>query len=573
MMQRQLLLACWVVAQGLVGCAVHTRTEDGGVDARENDAPPDAPRVDAQPLNCDDTLACTVDAVDLEGMCTHTLACPPHHACSATGECIATPACISNDTCVDLPCQPTLGCWGGHCRYEWEPDRDGDGAVDASCGGTDCHPGDPNYPGPEVCNEADDDCDGHVDENFDFSTSIEHCGQCNAACTGADACVAGACACTDPGAVTCTEGTPPWWLTYTCLDGQTNPRHCGACNHVCLEGSTCEAGLCRYRTTWGFTLDVPSYSLLVAPNGDVIVFTRRRPTLLTYDDARPAVSIPAGPTPFALYATRVSREGNLIGVTSLPPTVYGGAAISDEGFYWTGRVAADLEYFGERYRSERTPCVFAYVPRATSEVAWAVPIEGCGKVVALSNGDGVTAAENLGIIRFAPSGERREVTEVPENFRFNLGLFALRDGGFFTVTTGGGEDSPVPIFGAPYGLSAALRFDASGHPFELILMEGYTIDILDERVDREGWLMMDGDEAYEVSRRPTRSLLGRGNGQYAVFDEGGFAILGNDYTIQRWRDGIEVERVVIPGTVSLTQGSVWTINGNTVGRVTLPPIR
>lgn len=55
--------------------------------------------------------------------------------------------------------------------------------------------------GDEVCNENDDDCDGTVDEGFDFTSNPEHCGGCGQACrfpnvdvTCVDsACVLGAC--------------------------------------------------------------------------------------------------------------------------------------------------------------------------------------------------------------------------------------------------------------------------------------------------------------------------------------------------------------------------------------------
>ncbi|MDP6448329.1 MAG: MopE-related protein, partial [Pirellulaceae bacterium] len=50
------------------------------------------------------------------------------------------------------------------------PDWDGDGYLDAACGGDDCDDEDDQiYPGAdEVCNGVDDDCDGEIDEDFDL---------------------------------------------------------------------------------------------------------------------------------------------------------------------------------------------------------------------------------------------------------------------------------------------------------------------------------------------------------------------------------------------------------------------
>jgi hypothetical protein len=56
----------------------------------------------------------------------------------------------------------------------------------------------PPCPDPvaEVCNDADDDCDGEIDEDFDLQSDPANCGRCGAACMLPDAvnlCVAGTC--------------------------------------------------------------------------------------------------------------------------------------------------------------------------------------------------------------------------------------------------------------------------------------------------------------------------------------------------------------------------------------------
>ena len=39
-------------------------------------------------------------------------------------------------------------------------------------------------PSLETCNSADDDCDGSIDEDFDFDTDVNNCGGCGSACPG-----------------------------------------------------------------------------------------------------------------------------------------------------------------------------------------------------------------------------------------------------------------------------------------------------------------------------------------------------------------------------------------------------
>jgi len=52
-------------------------------------------------------------------------------------------------------------------------------------------------PTPEVCNGVDDNCDGHVDEDWDFFNDPDNCGGCNRVCSGLNAdvrqCTSGAC--------------------------------------------------------------------------------------------------------------------------------------------------------------------------------------------------------------------------------------------------------------------------------------------------------------------------------------------------------------------------------------------
>jgi hypothetical protein len=47
---------------------------------------------------------------------------------------------------------------------------------------------------PEVCNGLDDDCDGAIDEDWDFTTDSNHCGNCTTVCPSGTTCSAAVCA-------------------------------------------------------------------------------------------------------------------------------------------------------------------------------------------------------------------------------------------------------------------------------------------------------------------------------------------------------------------------------------------
>ncbi len=166
-------------------------------------------------------------------------------------------------------------CTNGNCDIT-ECDQgwyDTDGLTSNGCE-LECTPADD---GVEVCNEADDDCDGVVDEGFDLSNDGFHCGACGVECSfpnGDIRCQEGECV-----RGSCFEG----WLDlnaeladgceYSCIeshggqelcdlrdndcDGQvdeetnleTSNEHCGQCNTPCRADNAdigCQAGECIF---------------------------------------------------------------------------------------------------------------------------------------------------------------------------------------------------------------------------------------------------------------------------------------------------------------------------------------
>lgn len=130
-------------------------------------------RADVGP--CEDDLECTdhecLEEADLcfpvpiDDRCSDGDACNGREVCDPSLGCTPgePPVCNDEDPCTVDSCAPALGCVYG------ERDLDGDGYVDAGCGGRDCDDspitGADVAPGAaEVCdNGRDDDCDGAED--------------------------------------------------------------------------------------------------------------------------------------------------------------------------------------------------------------------------------------------------------------------------------------------------------------------------------------------------------------------------------------------------------------------------
>ncbi|MCL4226138.1 MAG: hypothetical protein KJZ91_16870 [Myxococcales bacterium] len=153
---------------------------------------------------------------------------------------------------------------------------DGDGGIDAP----DDAPTDAGcVPRPETCNEADDDCDGMIDEGFNLDADPRNCGTCGnrcqydnaiGVCNGGD-CEQGDCRPgwndTDPGAPGCEYFCIPTNGGVEVCDDRDNDcdnavdedfdldddvNNCGRCGHVCnllhataaCNGGDCEVASC-----------------------------------------------------------------------------------------------------------------------------------------------------------------------------------------------------------------------------------------------------------------------------------------------------------------------------------------
>ncbi|MFN3198385.1 MAG: MopE-related protein [Bradymonadia bacterium] len=116
-------------------------------------------------------FVCTLDGSDLE--CNATPAPPGEAELCGTGR---------DDDCdgeIDEGFRIGEPCFGGIGACEAE------GAYVCSPNGTEQCEVTPGSPEPEVCDEADNDCDGNTDEGV--LSSAEHCGACNTPCAGANA--------------------------------------------------------------------------------------------------------------------------------------------------------------------------------------------------------------------------------------------------------------------------------------------------------------------------------------------------------------------------------------------------
>jgi hypothetical protein len=84
----------------------------------------------------------------------------------------------------------------------------------------------------EALEQSCETCGGDV--CIDRQTDPAHCGSCEHACPPTASCIGGACACPNE-----LEVCGP-----SCVNTQTQPSHCGGCDIVCDDAQVCNAGTC-----------------------------------------------------------------------------------------------------------------------------------------------------------------------------------------------------------------------------------------------------------------------------------------------------------------------------------------
>jgi hypothetical protein len=94
----------------------------------------------------------------------------------------------------------------------------------------------------EVCNDADDDCDNGIDEDFDCRIGVvESCASEGEGCTGQRICTA---ACTWSGCTAACADPIPDCCAGLCTSLDDDEANCGSCGRGCLPGETCCDGGC-----------------------------------------------------------------------------------------------------------------------------------------------------------------------------------------------------------------------------------------------------------------------------------------------------------------------------------------
>lgn len=558
-MNRWMMWAALVLA-ALGGCAV----EDVRVD--------DASLPDAPPCPCDDGVACTRDFCDARGICVHESDCE-NGWCAALPDgnvrCESHECDVESDCRDDLPCAERVGCIGGFCRYVWSVDRDGDGERDQGCGGNDCQPNRREIPREELCNLEDDDCDGVVD-NVTLNADPMNCGGCGRPC-GSAMCVRGECVISDCG------GGSRVACGGACVDLWSDNRHCGACGNACLVGG-CAGGVCADSPSRADGVDRSTYVhwseqtvFEVSANGDTLFEVILRPTRLMHSD-RATEMIPPAASPFPLHKVRLDRDGNLVGLTSLPNfESWALRTMNDAGFYFVGVPTAAIELAGQRF--EPRVALVGFVPRATGEIAWvhalhntygvrgavALP-SGPFALVVAGRGDGFREGETSVLRMFNTDGTAIPLA-VPAELNVYDNVTTLLPGaagGFLAFPTG--RVDSLPIARRPGAMDElALRHDRLGTRIELVHMG--TARPVSERDDGNAWIVQDRFSVYDFTRDDSQWIFDFMMGwtvpqvESATVDGTGYMIDGT-----RFRRGRTVAYFPGAAAIRADQTRAWLLN-------------
>ncbi len=197
-------------------------------------------------------VACDAANSLVGGVCAQTLtACSP-------GECVDLLSDPGNCGACGTSCRNGIACGGGVCGGSLDGSLDGQNPNDGQSGdgqssdgqssdgqSSDGQSGD----GQSGDGQSGDGSagDGNVGDACvpPFNTAA-HCGACNIQCTG----VNHVCSASDGGFACgpfCTDPLLPNECVGTCVDFQTDPTNCGACNKTCPSG-ICVMALCQGST-------------------------------------------------------------------------------------------------------------------------------------------------------------------------------------------------------------------------------------------------------------------------------------------------------------------------------------
>lgn len=192
--------------------------------------------------------------------CVADRASNPAFGCMANADCEAGEIC-DRGFCVgggmDAAVPDAGACAAERQCYDGPSGTEGVGVCRGGClVGTD---GEPRcegqiQPSNELCNSADDDCDGRIDEDFALD-SVEQCGACDAQCAMGETCCAGReggheCANLAGNADHCGACGEPCASGEACcgdagcIDVSSDDANCGACGNACAAGLTCCDGAC-----------------------------------------------------------------------------------------------------------------------------------------------------------------------------------------------------------------------------------------------------------------------------------------------------------------------------------------
>jgi len=226
------------------------------------------------PAACDDQNACTVDACNAAGACTHTaVSCDDGNSCTQdtcnpSSGCVRTPqpgaACSSDGNA----CTQDLCGSDGTCHHQYMCD-DGKACTNDTCDpaigcrntAKTCQD-DGNACTAELCNASTGLCDKTNVAAGTPCPSIAGCyrGTCNGngycsqnwLCTGDETCSGGNCTCVYPD-----ERCGP---NQICTDTNSDRFNCGGCGYQCSSDRYCDNGNCRCRTTPTPTLTTGPYT-------------------------------------------------------------------------------------------------------------------------------------------------------------------------------------------------------------------------------------------------------------------------------------------------------------------------